>query len=134
VAGSEWRARVYYPLATTATWHGKEKRDDPLNVPDMAVISDSQTWEIVWATWQGGQAPLIDFMRETVIVAKGSGPNTVSVWRLSRNGKGDVKGQFMQTLVGGPGFCYLFLTTPRCEIRTINGQPVEVIHLTSAEE
>ena len=102
--------------------------EDPLDAPPIGLVCDPETWDAVWKAWYGGEAPRIDFRREFVIVVKCDGPNHISV-DLTRNGTGDAKGHVFQTLIGGPGFCYLFLKTPRPEIKTINGSPVQRIDL-----
>jgi hypothetical protein len=101
---------------------------DPLNAPDIGLVRDAETWETIWKAWHGGDAPQIDFEREFVIVVKGEGPNQISCWsEPTRNGAGDAKMELMVTLMGGPGFCYLFLQTPRPEIQSIHGKPVPTI-------
>jgi hypothetical protein len=104
------------------------KIKDVVNAPHIGLICDAETWDVVWKTWHGGDAPKIDFEREFVIAVKGEGPNQISFWNQpTRNGKGEARMDFMVTLVGGPGFCYLFLKTPRPEIQSINGKPVPTI-------
>jgi len=108
---------------------------DPLNAPGIGVIRDAETWDVVWKAWHGGDPPQIDFRHEFVIAVKGEGPNHIfCAIEPTRTGKGDARMGFLITQVGGPGFCYLFLKTPRPEFTSINGRPVPTIDRQAARK
>ena len=99
-------------------WNGGsiEKKDNDLwkHAPKGGVIADPHAWAKLWKAWNGGaEAPKVDFDKELILVAAGSGPNIVKIDELKLTDKGDLKFTWSITERGGPGFVYTILKINR---------------------
>jgi hypothetical protein len=107
------------------SWSGVV-RDETLRdiAPANGYVTDENTWHTLWSKWHSDQSkpPEIDFDKEIILVAIARGPNRMSgVPR--RNEEGDLLFTPASTLMGGPGFGYLFARTPIEGLKSINKKP-----------
>jgi len=113
------------PVKIVQSWGGK-LADGALRKVEPAenFILDQERWAKLWKAWRGHEnVPAVDFQKQMVLVFTADGPNSVGC-TPTHDGKGNVRGDAMSTLIGGPGFGYLMLCIPREGVQTVNGKPL----------
>jgi hypothetical protein len=118
------------PVKPVKEWKGKfpAKEDEPLRMeaPTSGYIANEKAWAKLWKAWRGKEElPKVDFDRQLVLVgSEQCAANSIEA-RLGLDEKGDLKGYFRTTLLGGPGFVYLIVVVDRAGIKTYNGKAIE---------
>ena len=125
--GGQGKARLSkaQPVKIVQSWNGK-LADGALRKAEPAeiFILDHQRWATLWKAWRGQEnVPAVDFQKQMVLVFTADGPNSVGCMP-THDGKGNVRGDAMSTLMGGPGFGYLMLCISREGVQTVNGKPL----------
>ena len=111
------------PVTVIQSWNGK-LADGALRKVEPAdnIILNQEAWAKLWKAWRGQEAvPALDFQKQMVLVFTADGPNTVGCTPTA-DGKGNVRGNAMSTMIGGPGFGYLMLCISREGVKTVNGK------------
>jgi hypothetical protein len=117
------------PVKPVQEWQGKflKKEEEPLmkETPASGYLANQKAWARLWKAWRGKEElPKIDFSKQLVLV--GAAPCAAN--RIGANftvdDKGDLRGGFFATEIGGPGFVYLIVVVDRNGIKTWNGKPI----------
>ena len=96
-------------------------------------IVNQEAWAKLWKAWRGQEAvPALDFKKQMVLVFTADGPNSVGCTPTA-DGKGNVRGDAMSTMIGGPGFGYLMLCISREGVKTVNGKPLPGVKVPPAK-
>ncbi len=118
------------PVKAVKEWKGKflAKEDEPLmkEAPKSGYLTDQKSWGKLWKAWRGKEElPRLDFEKQLVLVgAAECGRNTIGA-DFKLDDKGDLKGGFMATEIGGPGFVYVIVVVDRSDIKTYNGKAIK---------
>jgi hypothetical protein len=102
-----------------------EKKDNDRwkEAPKDGVIAGPKAWAKLWKAWYGDkEAPKVDFKKEVVLVAAGSGPNIIQIEELKLSDKGDLQFKWSITERGGDGFVATILKVKREGVKTVNGK------------
>jgi hypothetical protein len=87
------------------------------------VVAGPKEWAALWKAWYGdAEVPKVDFDKEVILVAAGSGPNILAVEELVLSDKGDLKLGWSLTQRGGDGFVGVILKVSRDGVKTVNGK------------
>jgi len=118
------------PVKPVKEWKGKflNKEEEPLmkEAPKSGCLTDKKAWSKLWKAWRGKEKlPKIDFEKQLVLVgAADCAANKIEA-AFKLDDKGDLKGFFITTEIGGPGFVYMIVVIDRSGIKTYNGKPIK---------
>jgi hypothetical protein len=110
-------------------WYGgfaaTEDQSLRTEAPASGSIANARAWAKLWKAWRGEEElPKVDFDKQLVLVGTGGGAINRLRPHFDLDGKGDLKGRFMQTAMLGPGFCYLIVVVDRKGIKTYQGKAI----------
>jgi hypothetical protein len=118
------------PVKPVKQWEGRfpAKEDEALRAeaPARGYLTNQQAWSKLWRAWRGQEdLPQVEFEKQLVLVGTAECARNRVQAEFSLDDKGDLKGGFLQTLIGGPGFAYLIVVVDRAGVKTYNGKAIE---------
>jgi hypothetical protein len=103
---------------------GKEKEALRMSAPAKMYVSGPKAFTALWKMWRTEEkVPQVDFKKKIVLVTTAGGPNEVML-RPKLDVQGDLAIKAMSTLVGGPGFGYVFGVVDRAGVKSVHGKPL----------
>jgi hypothetical protein len=109
---------------------GYYRRADGTPTTEVRNIKDAlrwmKAWAKLWKAWRGKEElPKVDFEKQLVLVRAVPGAINMIDLDLKLSEKGELKGDFKATEIGGPGFAYLIVVIDRAGIKSYNGKIID---------
>src|SRR5262245_7012838 len=123
----EWMHREAVQVGA-APRPGQVPGTDPLlkEAPKTGYVANEKAWAKLWKAWRGKEElPKVDFEKQLVLVRAVPGAMNMIDLDLKLSEKGELKGDFKATEIGGPGFAYLIVVIDRAGIKSYNGKIID---------